>query len=507
MVTFERSISQAVTAQDKRLDRITRILVASGSPAPTREQLFEWAYQWSIDNKSGIPRVIVEMPEFSHLANLVMSNSVAKYGKTFVGDGMTCAGRPKFANFDDRTHQEFRDVVLATMEYLQMEQDCLSQETTYVPTEVLELIKATAEVMPPEMLHPDDLIAPSGTVIFETPLFTNDFHPYFGTWEETIEFYVRGFCWYTLGDTVVFFPLTDTENYQKVYYPSLEKQQAVVIGIETTTIPPDEEAMGLARAIVGIAQRHPGKTQLNFKFVCDGKIHELVPAKEHEDGAMRTAELDPATKGAMTGVDVDSFRREMEESGYLDLVHSFGEIKPTELDELLLVNKDPIYPLPMDIHTFKFNTQWGEADAHVRGDQLEGEPDVMNLPPHLASYRKLLIATMRMFWQKILEREPAESTDFTRGLRRSSERAKSKVGGKVGVNIVRLSRAHSGKSGTGLGTKLAYKTWVKGFWRFHYYSSLGPVDSPYSHKWIWIKGHARGPGDGEPVRNKKVTSL
>ena len=69
-MAYERSISQAVTAQDKRLDRITRILVASGSPAPTREQLFEWAYQWSIDNKSGIPRVIVDMPEFKQLVGL-----------------------------------------------------------------------------------------------------------------------------------------------------------------------------------------------------------------------------------------------------------------------------------------------------------------------------------------------------------------------------------------------------------------------------------------------------
>ena len=505
-MAYERSISQAVTAQDKRLDRITRILVASGSPAPTREQLFEWAYQWSIDKKSGIPRVIVDMPEFGHMANLVMSNSVAKYGKTFIGDGMTCAGRPRFVHWEDRTHQEFRDVVLATMEYFQMEQECLSQETTYVPTEVLELIKSAAEVMTPEMLHPDDLIAPSGTVIFETPLFTHDFHPYFGTWEESIDFYVRGFCWHTLDDTVVFFPLTDTENYQKVYYPSMEKHGEITLMLETATIPPDDEAIGLARAIFGIAQRHPGNSPLKFNFVCNGKIHEAVPAERDEDGAMPKNELDLPIRPGAIGVNPDSFFLELKESGYLELLHAVSESKPIE-QMSTLVNNDPIYPLPMDVHTFKFNTQWGESDTYLRGDQLEGEPDIMNLPPHLASYRKLFIATMRMFWQKILDREPAEPTDFGRGLRRSSEKVKSRTGGKVGVNVVRLSRSHGSGAGTGIGTKLAYRTWCKGHWRNQYYSSLGPVDSPHSHKLKWIKGHARGPGDGDPVKNKKVTSL
>ena len=503
-MAYERSISQAVTAQDKRLDRITRILVASGSPAPTMQQLFDWAYDWSINKKSGIPKVILDMPEFYHLANLVMSNSVAKYGKTFIGDGMTCAGRPRFESYDDRTHQEFRDVVLATMEYFLMEQDALSQETTYVPTEVLELIKSTAEVMPPEMIHRDDLIAPSGTVIFETPLFTNDFHPYFGTWEESIDFYMRGFCWYTLDDTVVFFPLTDIENYQKVYLPSLESFKMLTITVNSTTIPPDAEATGLCQAITGIALRHPGKRPFKFNFHRNGKIHEASFATDKEDGAMRADGLDPAVRPVRIGVDADGFLQELKESGYLDLVHS---VHGEDVEETILVNNDPIYPLPLDIHTFKFLTQWGESPTPVRGDLLEGEPDVMNLSPHIASYRKVFIATMRMFWQKILEREPAEPTDFGRGLRRSSEKVKSKTGGRVGVNVVRLSGSHGSGAGTGLGTKLAYKTWRKGHWRHQYYSSLGPKDSPYSHKWKWIKGHPMGPGDGDPVKNKKVTSL
>lgn len=176
----------------------------------------------------------------------------------------------------------------------------------------------------------------------------------------------------------------------------------------------------------------------------------------------------------------------------------------------LLNEQNPIAVRPIEIHAWACDSPWdaGTYDSYNAREAETTNPNTLNLPPHIAELRKVFLSFMRLCWQELLTRDSCE--DVPRGVRKSADRTreKSKLAGKSIVNIVRLRRRASSGAGDGTsGRKLEHRMVVKGHWRNQYYSSLGPVDSPASHRLIYINPHIRGPEEAPLRVGHKVTIL
>jgi len=394
------TVTKAVEAQDARLEAVAEGCRGLGE-AGTKDGRNDISHalrkldQWQRTGAADAATVAITDA-------CLMASSLATIGTDVLTDGISTVGQ---------TSLEWSHIDIARgLTYLVAERDMLSSDTTFLPTEMLELIVGAAESLSPEKIRSSDIISPTGVVLFETPLPTHDYHPDTGIWCEDIHMEIRGFEWSVEGNKgVLIYPLTDYRSYHDVFLPSLE---------------------------------------------------------------------------AVTGEDTTKYREGVKSHG-LDHVR------------------------PMDYHFWEFDRGWGQApvsdfDAHA---YTNGTFDVNNLPEHIAGLRKLFLVFMRLFWQELLTREPAERSDISRPAIRRSERVRSKHKASTNINVVHLRRSsHAGPS-TAAGRKLDHRLIVRGHWRNQWFRSLGPADDPASHRLIYINPHVRGPEEAPLVIKKKATII
>ena len=152
----------------------------------------------------------------------------------------------------------------------------------------------------------------------------------------------------------------------------------------------------------------------------------------------------------------------------------------------------------VDVSGWAFDQLWR---APEEGEKHGIKDGIIVASPDTVIARNFLLSLFRFMWQELLLREPA---DLPRAIRRGAVR---KLGIEEPITILKLRRARSSSSSTGEGSRLDHRILVRGHWRNQYYPSLGPVDSPDSHRMIWIDPHVKGPEDAPFLTKPKATAV
>lgn len=87
-------------------------------------------------------------------------------------------------------------VEIAGRALIQQKQIFETTPLTFVNEEVMDLLGIATAKMDTDVIHPTDLIAPSGFVYLSKPIYQPDFHPDTGEYDPRLQFAVRGIAWH-----------------------------------------------------------------------------------------------------------------------------------------------------------------------------------------------------------------------------------------------------------------------------------------------------------------------
>lgn len=171
---------------------------------------------------------------------------------------------------------------------------------------------------------------------------------------------------------------------------------------------------------------------------------------------------------------------------------------------------DTVYPdnllVLLDCQGWAYGQKWREGTEGEKttvmklGERRVGEEIIAT--SDIIFTRKFITTIFRFMWQELLVTEP--SVGLTRAFKRNAKRI---TGHDDPLCILKLRRHSTGGSGDGEGSRLDYRTIVRGHWRNQWYPSLGASGDPDSHRLIWIDPHVRGPEDAPWSRKRKATAL
>lgn len=160
--------------------------------------------------------------------------------------------------------------------------------------------------------------------------------------------------------------------------------------------------------------------------------------------------------------------------------------------------------VPTDFLPWAFGVEWVMAQS---GEDAQYDYSTMtfkNMVSSVAQIRLFFLSLMRFAWQEIVKTR-YEVVD--RSVRRDAKRLLGDRDYGNGACVLRLRRETFVTERGGEGTPLRFRVVVRGHWRRQWYRSLGSVESPDSHRTIWIDPHIRG-DENLPIRHReKVTSI
>jgi hypothetical protein len=182
----------------------------------------------------------------------------------------------------------------------------------------------------------------------------------------------------------------------------------------------------------------------------------------------------------------------------------FGCIRYITNEEIDTAYPDNVLAL-IDCQGWAYGQKWREGrEGETTTIMTIGEKvdDEVIATSDVIFTRKFITTIFRFMWQELLVAEP--SVGLTRAFKRNAKRI---TGHDDPLCILKLRRHSTGGSGDGEGSRLDYRTIVRGHWRNQWYPSLGASGDPDSHRLIWIDPHVRGPEDAPWSRKKKATAL
>ena len=180
--------------------------------------------------------------------------------------------------------------------------------------------------------------------------------------------------------------------------------------------------------------------------------------------------------------------------GCIRYVSDFPDIRPEIPDSVLML---------LETTGWSFGADWRPAQDGEKHHQ--NEDGTVVAAPDTAVLRKFMLSLFRFMWQELLVREKPSSGELPRSIRRGATRT---LGLEEPITILKLRRTRTSSGATtGDGSRLDHRIVVRGHWRNQWYPSLGPVDSPDSHRLIWIEPHVKGPEDADFKVKPKATAV
>jgi hypothetical protein len=174
----------------------------------------------------------------------------------------------------------------------------------------------------------------------------------------------------------------------------------------------------------------------------------------------------------------------------------------SDLDDIDSLIPDSVLVLS-DNTGWSFGAHWRPAEVGERNHVTED--GIIVAAPDTVLLRKFILSLFRFMWQELLVRERPTASELPRSIRRGATRT---LGLEEPITILKLRRTRTSSGATtGDGSRLDHRILVRGHWRNQYYPSLGHVDSPESHRLIWIEPHVKGPEDADFKVKPKATAV
>lgn len=156
----------------------------------------------------------------------------------------------------------------------------------------------------------------------------------------------------------------------------------------------------------------------------------------------------------------------------------------------------------LDTSGWAYNQPWREPEE---GESFGWDGNVVVAAPDVVIQRNFMLSLFRFMWQELLVRERPTAGELPRSIRRGATRT---LGLEEPITILKLRRTRTSSGATtGDGSRLDHRVLVRGHWRNQYYPSLGHVDSPESHRLIWIEPHVKGPEGADFKTKPKATAV
>lgn len=227
------NIKQAINAQMHYVDQVYRIvqplpgnihrLISEGA---TPDTVYNAAEQY-IRDSANVGRPVVARGILNSAIRLHMS--ISNSGATNI-DGFT----PNVFNESEDLPNDAAAAYSPAVAHVFSQAHIMSGESTYITSDIVDLLVSAASTLEPEAITSTDLFAPNGFCYLEKPLIVGDYDPNTGQWTDAIELGWRAFSWSSTTGSgkpgITFSIYTDNTCMRHLFYPSLAR----FFGTDTT---------------------------------------------------------------------------------------------------------------------------------------------------------------------------------------------------------------------------------------------------------------------------------